>query len=49
MVAPDVDNIFLRRKVTVGESNDDNTRAHIVQGLLPGDIILSEGGLYLNN
>lgn len=49
MTSPDADNIFLRRAVTVGESNDDNTRVHIVKGLLPGERIVSEGGLYLNN
>ena len=49
LAAPDTCNVFLRRKVTVGESNDDNTRVHIAHGLLPGDRIISEGGLYLNN
>ena len=49
MAAPDADNIFLRHAVTVSESNDDNTEVHIVDGLLPGDRIVSEGGLYLNN
>lgn len=49
LVAPDADNVFLRRTVIAGESNDDNTRVHIVEGLHPGDRIVSEGGLYLNN
>ena len=49
MAVSDTGNIFLRRKVTVGESNDDNTKVHIVDGLHPGDRIVSEGGLYLNN
>lgn len=48
-ILPDADNVFLRRPVTVGESNDDNTRVHILEGLFPGDRIVSEGGLYLNN
>ena len=49
MATPGADTIFLRRKVIVGESNDDNTRVRIVDGLFPGDRIVSEGGLYLNN
>ena len=49
MATPDADYVFVRRPVTVGESNDDNTRVHIVEGLHPGDRIVSEGGLYLNN
>ena len=49
MAASGSDNVFLRRAVIVGESNDDNTRVHIIEGLLPGDRIVSEGGLYLNN
>lgn len=47
-MAADKGNVFLRRQVKVGESNDDNTRVHIVEGLLPGEKIVSEGGLYLN-
>lgn len=43
------DNTFLRREVIVGESNDDNTRVRVIDGLNVGERIVTEGGLYLNN
>lgn len=43
------ENVFVRRKVVVGESDDTNARIHIVEGLHEGERIVSEGGLYLNN
>lgn len=49
MVMEEDGNVFLRRQVVVGESNDDNTMVRIVDGLHPGERIISEGGLYLNN
>lgn len=42
-------NVFIRRQVTVGESNDDNTRVRILNGLQAGERIVATGGLYLNN
>lgn len=49
MASPEADNIFLRRQITVGESNDENNRVRVIDGLLQGDRIVSEGGIYLNN
>lgn len=48
-VCTDEENTFERRQVVIGESNDDNTRVCIRQGLNPGEKIISTGGLYLNN
>lgn len=49
MVSDKGENIFVRRRVIVGESNDDNTRIHIKGGLQNGEKIVSDGGLFLNN
>lgn len=48
-MATDAGNIFLRRRVIAGESNDDLTRVRIIDGLSAGERIVSDGGLYLNN
>lgn len=48
-LASDEENVFLRHQVTVGAADDSNTKVHILKGLQEGDIIVTEGGLYLNN
>ena len=40
---------FVKRNVVVGQSSDDNTRICIENGLEPGEKVLFEGGLYLND
>ena len=45
----DESNVFLRHPVTVGAADDSNSRVQVIKGLEEGDIIVSEGGLYLNN
>lgn len=49
MVSDGTDNTFLRRNILVGESNDDNSRVRVIDGLDAGETIVTEGGLYLNN
>lgn len=39
--------IFIRRRVIIGSSNDDNSAICILEGLSPGDHIITEGGIYL--
>lgn len=39
---------FIRRMVVAGESDDDNSRVHIIRGLNPGEKIVTDGGLFLN-
>lgn len=48
-MATDEDNVFVRRQVSVGESNDDSSRVRIISGLKSGEEIVAAGGLYLNN
>lgn len=48
-VCTDKKNVFQKRKVELGGSNDDNTEVCIKSGLKPGEQIITEGGLYLNN
>lgn len=49
-MAPDTGgNTFVRRRVIVGESDDANTRIHVLEGLHAGEHIVASGGLYLNN
>lgn len=48
-VASDKDNVFERRNVTTGASNDGKTKILVTGGLTPGEKIIAEGGLYLNN
>ena len=49
MAQSETGNVFIRQRVTLGQANDDNTRVRVLAGLKPGDRIVSEGGLYLNN
>lgn len=48
-VCTDSDLSFVKRNVVVGQSSDDNTRICIENGLEPGEKVLVEGGLYLND
>lgn len=48
-MAGDSGNSFIRRSVIVGESDDDNARVRVLDGLNEGEKIVSVGGLYLNN
>lgn len=48
-VCTEQDNVFQRRNVELGSSNDDKSEISIKSGLKPGEIIIAEGGLYLNN
>lgn len=48
-VASDKPNVFLKRYVKTGASDDGKTRINVIDGLSEGEKILSEGGLYLNN
>ncbi len=48
-VCTDQPNVFIRREVEVGASNDDHTKICIKGGLKEGEKIIAEGGLYLNN
>lgn len=48
-VATNKANTYVRRKVEVGSSNDDNNRVSIISGLKNGEKIIAEGGLYLND
>lgn len=45
----DAGNVFVRRQVTVGQMNRDNTVASILGGISKGERIITEGGLYLNH
>lgn len=48
-IVPEEDgNVFLRRKVIVGESDDNSSGVCILDGLRSGERIVSEGGIYLN-
>lgn len=49
VAADGADNKFIPRQVVTGEPNDDNTRIQILDGLHPGDRIVTDGGLFLNN
>ena len=49
LVSDKGDNRFVRHQVIAGETNDDNSRIHIMDGLHSGDKIVSDGGLFLNN
>lgn len=42
-------NVFERREVELGMSNDNNTEISIRKGLEAGERIIAEGGLYLND
>lgn len=42
-------NVFEKRLVELGGSNDDNSKLCIKKGLKAGERIISVGGLYLNN
>ncbi len=48
-VCTDQPNVFQRRAVELGSSNDDKSEICIKSGLQPGEKIIAEGGLYLNN
>lgn len=48
-VCTDQPNVFKRREVELGSSNDDKSQICIKSGLNPGEKIIAEGGLYLNN
>lgn len=48
-VCTDHNNIFERRNVILGGSNDDNSKCSIQSGLVPGERVVVEGGVYLNN
>lgn len=48
-VATDSPGCFVRRKVTTGPENPGKTRILIEEGLVEGETIVAEGGLYLNN
>ena len=45
--ATDDPHIFIRQRVIIGSSNDDNSAICILEGLSPGDHIITEGGIYL--
>lgn len=42
-------NVYERREVELGSTNDDNTEVCIKSGLKAGEKIIAVGGLYLNN
>lgn len=42
-------NVYVRRDVTIGSANDDNSKVSIIGGLKPGDRVIVSGGLYLNS
>ncbi|MBQ0080564.1 MAG: efflux RND transporter periplasmic adaptor subunit [Alistipes sp.] len=42
------ENTFIRRKITLGKSNDTNTLFHVREGLSEKERIITDGGLYLN-
>lgn len=48
-VCTDQPNVFQRRQVELGSSNDDHSQICIKNGLKVGEKIVAEGGLYLNN
>lgn len=48
-IVSETENTFLRREVIVGEEDADNARVSILEGLRPGETIVCEGGLYLND
>ena len=48
-MASETKNTFVRREVTVGESDGNNAKVHVLNGLCSSETIVSEGGLYLNN
>lgn len=48
-VCTDQKNMFQKRKVELGGSNDDSSMVCIKSGLKAGEKIISVGGLYLNN
>lgn len=48
-VATDKPNVFLKRFVETGASDDSKTNILVSDGLVEGESVLYEGGLYLNN
>ena len=40
--------VYLRRKVEVGSTNDDNTRISILSGSEEGDRVITNGCVYLD-